>query len=140
MKKSLWLIGVIIFLMITVLSGCLFGEQEAATVQNNFEGITFESSVFELVDASLDFYEKRNVVTRVDVKYLFRNIAGRAVYDVKVTVEFYDKNNNLLAVGGPKFISLAKGYTEQGIGLANIISYSGEKVSEVDHVSIIAEE
>jgi len=138
MKKSLLFIGTIIFLMTAILSGC--NEKEAIKIQNNFEGITFESSVFELVDASLEFYEKQNVITRVDVKYLFRNIAGRAVYDVRVTVEFYDKNNNLLTIGGPKYISLAKGYTEQGIGLANIISYSGEKVSEVDHVKIIAEE
>lgn len=137
MKKGPWIIGTILFLMLGVLNGCVF--QGGVTVKNNFAGITFESSVVELVNASLDFHEDKNVITKVDVKYLFRNIAGRAV-EVSVIVEFYDKNNNLLAIGGPKWISLAKGYTEQGIGPANIISYSGEKVSEVDHVRIIAKE
>lgn len=137
MKKGPWIIGAILFLMGGVLSGCVF--QGGVTVKNNFEGITFESSVVELVNASLDFREDRNVITKVDVKYLFRNIAGRAV-EVSVIVEFYDKNDNLLVTRGPKYINLPKDYVETVYSPANIISYSGEKVSEVDHVRIIAEE
>jgi hypothetical protein len=96
--------------------------------------------VVELVNASLDLHEDKNVITKVDVKYLFRNIAGRAV-EVSVIVEFYDKNDNLLVTEGPKHISLPKGYRETTpYSPANIISYSGNKVSEVDHVRIIAEE
>jgi len=137
MKKDPWIIGTILFLMVGVLSGCVF--PGGVTVKNNFEGITFESSVVELVNASLDFHENKNVITKVDVKYLFRNIAGRAV-EVSVIVEFYDKNDNLLVTRGPKYINLPKDYVETVYSPANIISCSGEKVSEVDHVRIIAEE
>ena len=137
MKKGPWIIGTILFLMGSVLSGCVF--QGGVTVNNNFEGITFESGVVELVNASLDFHEDNNVITKVDVKYLFRNIVGRAV-EVSVIVEFYDKNDNLLVTRGPKYINLPKDYVETVYSPANIISYSGEKVSEVDHVRIIAEE
>jgi hypothetical protein len=137
MKKGPWIIGTILFLMGSVLGGCVF--QGGVTVKNNFEGITFESSVVELVNASLDFHEDKNVITKVDVKYLFRNIAGRAV-EVSVMVEFYDKNDSLLVTRGPKYINLPKDYVETVYSPANIISYSGEKVSEVDHVRIIAEE
>ena len=137
MKKGPWLIGAILFLMGGVLSGCVF--PEGVTVKNNFEGITFESSIVELVNASLDFHEDKNVITKVDVKYLFHNIAGKNV-EVTVIVEFYDKNDNLLVTRGPKYINLPKDYVETVYSPANIISYSGEKVSEVDHARIIAKE
>ena len=137
MKKDPWLIGTILFLSGGILSGCVF--QEGVTVKNNFEGITFESNIVELVNASLDFHEDKNVITKVDVKYLFHNIAGKNV-EVTVIVEFYDKNDNLLVTRGPKYIILPKDYVETVYSPANIISYSGEKVSEVDHARIIAKE
>ena len=135
MKKSLLVIGAIIFLMTTFLSGCQ--EQEATKVENNFEGIIFESDVFELVYASLDFFKEQNIIIRAEVTYLFRNIAGRDV-DANVLVKLYDKNDNLLHEETPKTFSLLKDYVEQGIGPANVVKYSGEKVSEVDYAKIIA--
>ena len=137
MNKRLLLVILMIFLVTIFFCGCQ--EQEAITSHNSFEGITFESSVAELVDASLDVHEENNILTRVDVKYLFRNIAGKDL-ELYVTVEYYDKGNNLLATGGPKIIILPEGYTEQVILPANIISYSGEKVSEVEYVKIIAKD
>ena len=137
MNKKLCLVAITIFLILIVLSGCQ--EQEATTAQNNFDRITLESNVFELVDASLEFKEDNNVIVRVDVKYLFRNIAGRDS-TATITVEFFDKSNNLLSTGGPKYISLLKDYVETSVLGANVISYSGENASEVDHVKIIAVE
>ena len=137
MKKEFLVMGALVIIIIVVLSGCQ--EQKATTAKKNFENITLESNVFELVDASLDFNIDKGVIVKVDVKYLFRNIAGRDV-TAFVTVEFYNKNDNLLATGGPKEISLLKGYTETSFLPPNIISYSGEKASEIDHVKIIAEE
>lgn len=135
MKNHLMLIGIIILLIVTTLSGCQ--EQEAIRVQNKFEGITLESNIFELDNASLEFHrDKQNNIIKIDVKYLFHNIAGRDVTAV-VTVEFYDKNDNLLAIGGPNKISLPIGYVELVVLPANLISYNGEYVSEVDHVKII---
>ena len=137
MNKRLLVVVVIIFFVTIFFCGCQ--EQEAIISQNSYEGITFESNVAELIDASLDIHEENNILTRVDVKYLFRNIAGKDL-ELYVTVEYYDKGDNLLATGGPKIISLPEGYTEQVILPANIISYSGEKVSEVEYVKIIAKE
>jgi len=139
MKKYLWIIGTTLFLIVCILNGCL-GPEGGITVENPFEGITFDSSVVELVNASLGFIKEKNVVQKAEVKYLFHNVADRYI-EVKVIVEFYDKNDNLLITEGPKHISLPKGYRETTpYSPANIISYSGDKVSEVDHVRIIAEE
>ena len=135
-KMGLLIINLII-LFIILLSGCQ--EQKATTTGKKFENITLESDVVELVDASLKFNEDNNVKLRVDVEYLFRNIAGREI-TITVTAEFYDKNNKLLSTEGPKYITLLKDYTETSILGANIISYSGENASEVDHVKIIAVE
>ena len=135
-KKGLLIINLII-LFIILLSGCQ--EQKATTTGKKFENITLESDVVELVDASLKFNEDNNVKLRVDVEYLFCNIAGREI-TITITVEFYDKNNKLLSTEGPKYITLLKDYTETSILGANIISYSGENASEVDHVKIIAVE
>ena len=138
MKKYPLLIGTILFLILSVLNGCL--GPEGTTVENPFKGITFESSVVELINASLDVIKENNVIRKVEVRYLFRNIAGRSV-EVSVMVEFYDKNNNLLITRGPKHIEIPKGYAETlPYSPANIITYSGDKVSEVDHVRIIATE
>ena len=136
MNKYLKPISIIIVLTVSVLSGC--NTQEATGI-DKFKGIRFESSIVELVNASLDFLQEKNVIRKADVKYLFHNIAGRDVR-VSVIVEFYDKNENLLVTGGPKYISIPKGYFETVYSPANIISYSGENVSKVDHVRLIAEE
>ena len=135
-KMGLLIINLII-LFIILLSGCQ--EQKATTTGKKFENITLESDLVELVDASLEFNEDNNVKLRVDAEYLFRNIAGREIA-ITVTVEFYDENNKLLSTGGPKYITLPKDYTETSILGANIISYSEENASEVDHVKIIAVE
>ena len=135
-KKGLLIINLIIFFII-LLSGCQ--EQKATTSGKKFENIILESDVVELVDASLIFNEEDNVKLRVDVEYLFRNIAGREI-TITITVEFYDKNNNLLSTEGPKYITLLKDYTETSVLGANIISYSEENASEVDHVKIVAVE
>lgn len=137
MKKKFFLIGTLILFIVILLSGCQ--EQKATTTENNFEKIELESNVVELVDASLEFKEANNVILKVDVKYLFHNIAGRQI-TVTVNVEFYDKSNNLLSTGGPKYISLPKDYVETSILGANIISLSGEKAAYVDHVEIVASE
>lgn len=117
--------------------------------EDNFENISLESSVVELANASLIIHEDKDytedlepimVIQKVDVEYLFKNIAGRTI-NVTVNVEFYDIDNNLLYVGGPKIIhNLLKDYTERTKTEANIISYSGSKVADVDHAKIIVVE
>lgn len=134
-KKILMLIFSLFFIIINF-SGCQ--EQQIQSIQ--FEGITLDSDVVELVNASIkytrDDFEK---VYLVDVHFLFHNIAGRRIDRLKITVEFYDENDNLIAIGGPKYTHyLPSDYTEQFDPNFNVISYEGEKADQIDHVKIIA--
>ena len=138
MKKSLFMIGFVICIALVAFSGC---QEQGVTTDENFEGIYLESSVVELAYATLelhtiyDFEYEEDIIEKVDVKYLFHNIANRDV-DITVTVNFYDKDNNLLgSAAQQKTSNLFKDYTES---MANIVSYNGERVTEVDHVKIIA--
>ncbi len=138
MKKSLFMIGFVICIALVAFSGC---QEQGVTTDENFEGIYLESSVVELAYATLelhtiyDFEYEEDIIEKVDVKYLFHNIANRDV-DITVTVNFYDKDNNLLeSATQQKTSNLFKDYTES---MANIVSYSGERVTEADHVKIIA--
>ena len=136
MKVYLFIFGVSAIVLINVLSGCQ--EQQPEPVL--FKDITLESTVVELVNASLDFsYNDTSKITKVEVQYLFHNIAGRTIDDLKITVEFLDKNGTIVAIGGPKYIrNLPKDYVEQTIMPANIISYTGENVYKIHHVKIVA--
>lgn len=134
MRKNLFVMGFSIILVVGVFSGCQ--EEQAGVI--TFEGITLISGIVELVNASLDFYyDSFDMIKRVEVKYLFHNIADRGIL-VNITVKFCDENDNLLETSDPKYIRLLDDYTEKGYGLANIISYEGENVHLVDHVKIIA--
>ena len=138
MKKDLLILGFVISTVLVAFSGC---QEQGVTTDENFEGIYLESNVVELAYATLEFHttydfeHEEDIIEKVDVKYLFHNIAGRDI-NINVTVKFYDKDNNLLElIVGQKTSNLFKDYTES---MVNIISYSGEQVTEVDHVKIIA--
>jgi len=141
MRKKVFVIGFGLILIISALSGCQDQDNQIEAI--TFEGITLVSNVVELVNASLDFHTHYEggyeIIDSIDVQYLFHNIAGRDI-TVTVTVEFYDENDNLLEIGGPKHIRLLENYTEHGVMGANIISYDGEEVYRVDHVRIVAVE
>jgi hypothetical protein len=138
MKKNIFMIGCVLYIALVALSGC---QEQGSTTDESFEGIYLESSVVELAYATLEFhtiydfeYEK-DIVEKVEVKYLFHNIADRDV-NITVTVEFYDKDKNLLgSEAQQKTSNLFKDYTES---MVNIVSYNGERITEVDHVKIIA--
>jgi hypothetical protein len=137
MIKKLSLIVMLLIFILSNLTGCL--EQEAVKTENKFEGIEFESDIVELSYGKIDFISDQGNLMRVDVKYLFKNIANR---DLRINfyVKFYDKLDNLIATSQRKEMNLPIGYEEVGVGPANIISYSGELVSKVDHVELIVEE
>ena len=147
-KKSIAILILLMILLLVLLVGC-FEEQKATTVNEKYKKIFLESNVVELSESSMDIITDQKYdldcecyvefIRQVDVSYLFRNIAGRDV-GVKVTVEFYDKDDNLIGVGGVKTINLLKGYTEQSYTPANTISYNGRKVADVYYVKIVAEE
>jgi len=138
MKKIPCLLVITIIITIAFLSGC---EQKGAEVGNNAKLITLDSTVVELVYSSLNFTKDGSgKVIRADVEYLFKNLVDRFI-TVKVFVNFYDRNNNLLATGGPKYIQLReRPWTDTGIAPANIITYDGEDAAKVDHATIVANE
>lgn len=134
MIKKGCVISTLILFSLVSLSGCQ--EQTSTDVNANFENIELESDLVKLVYGNFSIIKDRNVVTRVEVEYLLKNIAGREVR-LKVTVEFYDKENNLLFRSPYKEINLLKDYEEK---LVNTAIYDGVFVSEVDHAKIIVEE
>jgi len=137
MKKNILLFGILIIFVMTFFSGC---QQEGTTTDKNLNNILLDSDIVELVFSEINFNkDDQGVILNVEVQYRFQNIADRNI-DINVFAEFYDEENNLLAKEGPKEISIPKGWTEQGISPANIISYNGENAARIDHVNIIAEE
>ncbi len=138
MRKDLFALGFSLIVLVGFFSGCQESEIEAAS----FEGITLESSIVELVNASLKYYDDDNDkdVERVEVKYLLHNIAGRTI-SIQIYVEYYDINDNLLTTQGPKTLnSMPPDHTEQPSAGFNVFSYDGDDVDLVDHVTIIVEE
>ncbi len=133
MKKSLFVVVTIILLTISSLIGCF----DSGVKTDKTYNVTLESAVVEFYNYSLKFIKDDNVVVKAQVEYLFINIAPRNIR-IHITAEFYDVNNNLLGVGGPKTIELLEGYTEKGIFPANIITYEDEDAENVDHVLIKA--
>jgi len=120
--------------LLVFLSGCQ--EQKSTEVNENFENIELESDLVKLAYGNFSIIKDKNVVMRAEVEYLLKNIAGRDIR-LKVTVEFYDKEDNLLFRSPYKEIDLPADYEEK---LVNTATYDGDFVSEVDHVKIVAEE
>ena len=135
MKKYLWLIITTIILVVNVSIGCF---EQAATVDNP-DNIIFESDVVKLYNSSLNFIENEGKIIRVEVEYLFINIAPRDII-IRVTAEFYDKNDNLLGTGPKRTLELLRGYQEMGVSPANIIEYDKENVEDVSYVKLTAVE
>ena len=135
-KIKLWLLITIIILMTSLFIGCF---DEGVKKNGKVAKLILESTVVELKNYSINFIEDEGEIIRVEVEYLFINIAPREIR-VIVTAEFYDKNDNLLGIGPKRNLELPEGYTEQAVFPANIISYDQENVANVDHVKLIVEE
>ena len=131
---------------IIVLCGCI-GNKTALNAGN--EQLKLQSSVVEFQDSSFnistklvkDTYtdETYEIVDSIEVKYLFKNIAGRPIH-IEATAEFYDKNDKLVGIGGPTSIYLPKDYTEKSYTLQNSIIYDGSNVADVKYALLIVEE
>jgi len=106
MRKHALLVVFSIILAVVVLSGC--GGNQTATETDEFENIEFESDIVELVHGQVVKKIDKGILIGIDVEYLFKNIADRDI-EVKVNLEFYDKNDNIIFRGGPKWIVLPDG-------------------------------
>ena len=135
MKKYLWFIVTIIILVVSISIGCF---EKAVKVEDS-DNIIFESEVVKLYNSSLNFIENEGEIVRVEVEYLFINIAPRDI-TIRVTAEFYDKNDNLLGIGPKRVLDLLRGYQEMGVSPANIITYDKENAEDVSYVKLTAVE
>ena len=137
-KKNWWMI-ICIIISVVFLCGCQEPPDDNRSAIN--ENIELESDIVDFVYADIIEHKEGGNVLRVDVEYLFTNIAGRIV-SFNVNAEFYDVENNLLYTGGPKqFLNLAVGYSETVVNENfNKITYDGEDADLVDHVKIVIEE
>jgi len=85
MRKDLFALGFSLIVVVGFFSGCQESEIEATS----FEGITLESSIVELVNASLNYYyNEDNEVEKVEVKYLLHNIVRRDINTLKNQLNF----------------------------------------------------
>ena len=147
MKKKLWLLCCIILLIVTAFSGCQ--EQKALTAGEKSGQVKLRSSVVELDKSSFnvntisikdnDTGEIYDIIESIEVKYLFKNIAGKPI-QIEVSAEFYDKNDRLVGLGGPTSINLPKDYTEKVYTPQNLIIYAGSNIADVQYVLLIVEE
>lgn len=146
MNKKFLIIISIIMSTIIVLCGC---NQKALTKDEENEQIKLQSSVVELDQSSFnintklvkDTYtdETYEIVENIEVKYLFKNIAGKPIH-IEVSAEFYDKNDTLIGIGGPTSIYLPKDYTEKTFTPQNSIIYAGSNVADVKYTLLIVDE
>ena len=133
MKKEMPIIGIGIILMTIALSGC---QEEAVTTERTFEGIFFESNILELTNASLDLTKgKDGAIVRAEAIFYFRNKLDKGIANLKFSIEFCDKNNNVLHSRPYQYNTIfPAGYSESS---ASRVPYIGDNVGYTDHVNII---
>jgi len=124
-----------------LLCGC---QEKTDTENNNLDkNVELESYIVELVYANLSTQIDNGNVIRVDVEYLFKNIAGRTI-NFNVSAEFYDQEDNLIYKSNPddkEFKGFGENTTEAAVSpLWNVISYTGIGVDKIDHVKIVVSE
>jgi len=107
MKKINWVLVCIVMLFVGFLSGC---QEESTPTENNIsDKIELESDVVELIFADFIEHGENGNTVRIEVQYLFKNIAGRDI-SIKVNVEFYDEEDNLLYKSENKTANYPEGY------------------------------
>lgn len=134
-------------MIIIILSGCQ--EQKSVTTGEKSGQIKLRSSIVELYDSSYNINTKLikdtytdeiyEIIESIEVKYLFKNIAGKPI-TITISAEFYDKNDTLVGLGGPRYINLPKDYAEKVYTTQNSIIYTGPNAVDVQYVLLIVEE
>ena len=133
MKRSIFVILIIIILIAVVFSGCQENKSTTVTTENVF----LESDIVEFANVSLEkIRNKTGIVDMITVSWLFHNIAGRTI-SADIIVEFYDITDVLVYSDFRQIVNMPADYTEQYMSpTANRVSYDGERVSYVDYVII----
>lgn len=129
---------ILIILLLTILtSGC----QEEKTENNIIpDNIKLESDVVDLIFADFIEHKDREKTNRIEVQFLFKNIVNRII-DIKVYVEFYDKEDNLLNTSYSKEGTYPPGYYDEILNpLWSTILYDGDDADKVEYVKIVVKE
>ena len=138
MRKDLIAIGFCIIIIVGALSGCQESEIEAI----KFNNITLESDIVEFENATFKKFTNSDDVTwKVEATFQLHNIAGRTIGPVDITCYFYDINENVISIMGPKHIAeMAIDYTEQISPGFNTFTYKGDDLENIDHAKIVVVE
>jgi len=149
MNKKMIIIVLLVISLVTIVCGCIGEEQKALTKGEESGQLKIQSSVVELYQSSFNFNtkiikdtqtdQKYEIVDNIEVKYLLKNIAGRPIH-VKVTAEFYDKNDKLVGIIESGSIYLPKDHTEKSYTTQNSIIYNGDNVADVQYALLIIDE
>ena len=132
MKKVIFVFTVSIILIAILFTGCQ--EEEGITIENPMEGVFFESDILEIYNGSFVIDRNKNgIVTSAEVIFYFRNLLDRNINNLKISVDFCDKNDNVLKSFPYTFFVFPAGYMERS---ANAFFYDGDNVIHVDHVNI----
>lgn len=148
MNKKLIITILLVLIIVPLLCGCQ--EQKALTSGEKSGKIKLRSSVVELHQSSFnvntrlaydDYTEEvYEIIENIEVKYLFKNIAGKPI-NIEIYAEFYDKNDILLGIGGPKSIGpIPEDYAEKGYTPQNSIIYAGSNKVDIEYVLLIVKE
>jgi len=148
-NKKLVIIGIIIILVTITLCGC--NENDPTAIKTGGKGkILLKSDIVELSESDFEIIKisewdmdcacEVEHIKRIDVSYLFHNLAGKDVA-AEVTLELYDKEGDILWISpSPKTIHLPEDYTEKGFTPANTISYDGSRLESVYSAVLVVEE
>jgi hypothetical protein len=145
-KKLLTILSII---MVTIVFFCGCQEQKALTIGEKSGKIKLQSSVVELYQSSYNINKKTimdidtgktyEIIKNIEIKYLFKNIAGRPI-NIEIYAEFYNSNNKLVGISEPRSIYLPKDYIERGYNPQNSIIYDSPNVADVKYALLIVEE
>jgi len=123
---------------IVLLSLMLCGCTGTGVNKDNFD-VDFESDIVNLLEYNIEFTKnKGNTITQATVTGTIKNKLDRPV-DVKITSEFYDKNNNYL---GERVYTI-EGLTEKdGIRDTTTFSimYKGDNSNLINHAKLFVTE
>lgn len=110
MKKKVIIVIILIFYGIVCISGC---EEKKDNGQTSNGLISGNTNLIEVVNHNM---RKNTTYYSYDVWEVYgtiKNIAGRKLTSIRIMVDFYDSNGNLLNSETDSLLALENNYTEE---------------------------
>jgi len=132
--------GIIVVLFGFVIMASIFRGCQSSQVKTEYNAV-FESDVVNLTNYTVETKKNKTDIVEVTINGRIENNVDRVI-DVKITAEFYDKNDKLL--GNSTIIIrglLPKGKPGSSTSFSPpYLGYSGKNAASVDHFKLRAEE